>query len=272
MYYASHQAIQPFSLHRPATAQAAVAARTENDDASYLAGGVDLIPAMRAGARPAHLIWLKDIPGLADIVREGDMLRIGAAATYRQVEVDPIVQGLLPGLSDVWTEVANIRVRLAGSIGGNIMMGNPAYDALPAMIALGAKLGFAVADGVATVDAGEAIPPGALLMDIQIPLGSDIRFSMDRTLKPTISLALSVRQTSGGWTARAAVGCAHEQAWGADVGTVDDLAQLAAGAEQLARRFTEAMPEPLSNHNGSAAYRRRMAGVLLARQLKELAA
>ncbi len=272
MYFASHQAIQPFSLLRPASVEDAVAAHAAGPSSAYLAGGVDLIPAMRGGRRPENLIWLKDIPALAEIGRDRDMLRIGAAATYRQIETDQVICELLPGLAQVWTEVANIRVRMAGTFGGNIMAGNPTYDALPAAIALGARLSFATVNGMTAIDAADPPPSDALLLDIQIPLDGEVRFAMDRTLKPAISVAVSVARRGSGWMARAAVGCAHPRAWGAEVGQKADLADLAANATDFATNFAAAMPEPTSDHNAGASYRRRMAGVLLARQLKVLAA
>ena len=272
VYFASHQAIQPFSLDRPETVADAVAASVDGPSSAYLAGGVDLIPALRGGQRPEKLIWLKNIPGIAEIDREGDTLRIGASATYRQIETDPVIRELLPDLSKVWAEVANIRVRLTGTFGGNIMVGNPAYDALPAAIALGARLRFATGDGMVETSAIEPPPAHALLLDLEIPITGKVRFAMDRSLKPAISVALGVTESRDGWAARAAVGCAYSQAWGADVGHAAGLAELINSANDLAAQFAAGMPEPLSDHNASGAYRRRMTSVLLARQLKALAA
>ena len=78
MYFASHQAIQPFALARPGTVEEAVAAGASGAETAFLSGGVDLIPALRLGQRPDTVIWLKDIPGLADIRREGDTLVVNA--------------------------------------------------------------------------------------------------------------------------------------------------------------------------------------------------
>ena len=272
MYYASHQSIQPFTLHRPTTVDDAVKTRMASESAAFLAGGVDLVPAMRSGLRPRDVVWLKDIPGLSDISRDGEVLQIGAAATYRQIETDPLISMHLPGLSQVWQEVANIRVRLTGSFGGNIMAGIPTYDALPAAIALGAQLTFATDGGTTTLDATEAAPEGALLLDIRIPVGSAVRFGMDRSLKPVISMAVAIRTGDDGVTARAAVGCAHGRAWGDDVGAAPSAAALAEQADAFAERFADAIPAPNDDRTASADYRRRMARVLLARQLKALAA
>jgi carbon-monoxide dehydrogenase medium subunit len=269
VYFASHQGIQPFTLIRPTTLAEAWSAGAE-PGATFLAGGVDLIPAMRAGQRPGQVVWLKDVPGLDGIREDGGELAIGAGATYRQMETDPTMQRLLPGLSQVWSGVANIRVRIASSIGGNIMAANPVYDALPALIALGARLEYTDANGTDSVDASAPVPAGGLLTAIGVPLGGAIRFGMDRSLKPAISMAVVLRQTADGWAAHAAVGCAHAWAWGAAVGA-GTAQTLSADADALAGAFADAMPEPLHNHLASAAYRRRMARVLLARQLKVLA-
>ena len=44
----------------------------------------------------------------------------------------------IPDLATLWREIANPRVRHTGTVGGNIMSRQPHYDAMPALMALGA--------------------------------------------------------------------------------------------------------------------------------------
>ncbi len=58
MYFASHSAIAPFHLHEP-TLSVEAAGRLEClPEVALLAGGVDLIPALRGGRRADNLVSL----------------------------------------------------------------------------------------------------------------------------------------------------------------------------------------------------------------------
>lgn len=88
----SHQAILPFRLHRPATVEEALGTAAAPDGRlAYMAGGLDLVPAMRAGERVTDLVFLPGIPALRHIVRADGVLRIGACVTHHQFESDPLV-------------------------------------------------------------------------------------------------------------------------------------------------------------------------------------
>jgi CO/xanthine dehydrogenase FAD-binding subunit len=49
----------------------------------------------------------------------------------------------LPALAQTWPDVANIRVRCKGTLGGNIMAADPAHDFKLAALAADARLVFA---------------------------------------------------------------------------------------------------------------------------------
>src|SRR5690349_23959162 len=143
--YGSHSAIAPFRLFRPARIAEAAAALA--DGAVCLAGGVDLVPALRAGRRAERIVSLGGIGDLKTVGRSGDALRIGAGVTYARLAAEPAIAAALPDLAAIWRGVANVRVRHAATIGGNVMARNPQYDMLPALMALGATLAFADAKG-----------------------------------------------------------------------------------------------------------------------------
>ncbi|HEX5500787.1 MAG TPA: FAD binding domain-containing protein, partial [Thermomicrobiales bacterium] len=115
--------LAPFDYHRPQTlAEAAALLRTLGEDAAIYAGGTELLPLLKDGLIEAtHLIDIKASPGLSDIEPGGDVggLRIGALATHRAIERSPLVRERLPALAALEANVANMRVRAAGTIGGN---------------------------------------------------------------------------------------------------------------------------------------------------------
>ena len=273
--YASHAAIPPFRLLRPQRAEEASAARADlGAEALFLAGGVDLVPAMRAGRRVAALIALHGIRSLAAIERDEAALRIGAGLTYAGLAAHIDIRAAMPDFAAVFAGVANIRVRHAATLGGNIMTRNPAYDLLPALLALGAKLVFVDRRGRReTVGAAATAFPDGLLVEIEIPLARERRFAFERGYKPALSLGVAVERSGGRLAGRAAVGCAHARpvVLALDLGPAADHAALAARADAVAEDFATRLPAPLADAAASADYRRTLARVLLARVLRDLA-
>jgi carbon-monoxide dehydrogenase medium subunit len=273
MIIRSHQGIPPFRLHRPASLEEALAAaRHAEGPVAYMAGGVDLVPALRAGEPCADLVFL---PGIAELrrieVRDGT-LRVGACVTHAEFEAHPAVAAALPEVAGIWRELGNVRVRLAGTLGGNLLAGRAHYDVAPVLQALGATLVFAGPGGGVRRPVGDG---GGLLVAIEIPLPPGRRLAFDRSLKPAVSLAVGIAGTPGGALAgRLAIGCAYPQPTAAalDLAGLGGPADLAARASAVARAAVEALPPPVTDPVASGAYRRRVIGVLLRRALARLAA
>lgn len=256
--YGSHSAIAPFRLVRPARIADAAAALAGG--AVCLAGGVDLVPALRAGRRVHDVVYLGGIGEMKSIERRGGALRIGAGVTHARLASDHAIAAALPDLAAAWRSVANVRVRHAATLGGNVMAGNPQYDILPALMALDASLVFADARGRHEAAPASATHwPAGLLAFIDIPLAAGRRFLFERGFKPAISVAVS----AGGGNARAAFGCAFARA------LVRDIA-LDGDADTLAAAVADDLPEPLSDWIASGGYRRKLARIVLARHLRAL--
>ena len=213
--YRSHRGIPPFRLHRPrAVAEALAALAAARGPAAYLAGGVDLVPAMRSDARVTEVIFLGGIAELTTITRQNGTLHVGAGVSHERFARDARVVEGLPQLPALWRRLGNIRVRLAGTIGGNMMAAKPTYDVLPVLLSLDAKVTFTSLDSAGaprtiTTEPSQRPAPGALLQHIEIPAGSRRYIGFDRSLKPVVSLALAVEETPSGLAGRAAVGCAY---------------------------------------------------------------
>lgn len=149
------------------------------DDASYIAGGQSLVPALALRLQaPQLLIDIAHIPDLRGVELHGDWLRIGALTRHHEVLTDPLIRRHAPLYSEAAPHVAHPAIRNKGTLGGSISHADPASE-FPAMtLALGAELEIAGGDGVRRVPADDffldlfqtAIEPGELLVAIHVPV------------------------------------------------------------------------------------------------------
>ena len=129
-----------FGYHRPGSLDEAIAlVRQYAGEAKLLAGGHSLLPMMKLRlARPAALIDLARIPGLAGVELNGDGLRIGAMTLHRIVAEDERIARLAPALHEAANVLGDVQVRNRGTIGGACAHGDPAADYPAIMLALDA--------------------------------------------------------------------------------------------------------------------------------------
>lgn len=149
------------------------------DDASYIAGGQSLVPALALRLQaPQLLIDIAHISTLRGVDLQGDWLRIGALTRHHEVLTDPLIRRHAPLYSEAAPHVAHPAIRNKGTLGGSISHADPASE-FPAMtLALGAELEIASRDGVRRVPADDffldlfqtAIEPGELLVAIHVPV------------------------------------------------------------------------------------------------------
>lgn len=136
--------LRPFQIHRPQSVGEASALMNQwGDEAAFYAGGTELLVVMKEGLTHfPRLIDLKTIPGLREIRYDAgrEELTIGALSTHRQIERSPLVYQHLPALAGLEASVANVRVRSAGTLGGNLCFAEPHSDPAPLLIALGATV------------------------------------------------------------------------------------------------------------------------------------
>ncbi len=112
-------------------------------DAAIYAGGTELLVVMKERlTHSPHLIDIKRIHGLAEITHDAERreLRIGATARHRDIEHSPAVRERIPVLAALEAVVANVRVRAAGTIGGNLCFADPHSDPATLLSALCARL------------------------------------------------------------------------------------------------------------------------------------
>jgi carbon-monoxide dehydrogenase medium subunit len=251
----------------------------DREDAKLLAGGHSLLPVLRLRfARPSLLVDLGRLEELSYVRDGGDTLAIGALTRHHDVATSPIVREHNPLVSYAAGLIGDPQVRHRGTIGGSLAHGDPASDLPAVLLALDGEVDIAGSDGVRTVAAADffqgvfqtAVGPGEMVTEVRMPkLGADhvwsfLKFRRRAQDWATVGVAAVARRSNGGVT-DPAIGlvnmgetplraAASEAAWaaGSDPGAV-------AGEGT----------DPPTDTNGSAEFRRHLAGVLVRRAVEE---
>jgi carbon-monoxide dehydrogenase medium subunit len=111
------------------------------ESARLYAGGTELLLAMKEGlVHCERLINIKKIPSLDQIKAENGSIDIGALVTHRQLVESSVLRELLPAVVWMESDIANIRVREVGTLGGNLCFAEPHADPGTLLLVLGAQL------------------------------------------------------------------------------------------------------------------------------------
>jgi xanthine dehydrogenase small subunit len=117
-----------------------------------LAGCTDLYVSLNFGALGSvRFVNLWPLEDLRVIELRGNVLSIGALATYTDIIRSPMVRRRLPMLAAAAREVGGVQIQNRGTIGGNVANASPAGDTLPALAAADATVVLQSADGVRRV-------------------------------------------------------------------------------------------------------------------------
>ena len=109
--------------------------------AQYIAGGTDVMVKIKEGKiSPQHVISLKHLQGLDQIVHEKGELTIGAMVTHRMLELSPIIRKEFPILIDAVENIGSVQIRNVATVGGNIVNAVPSADSAVPLITLGAEV------------------------------------------------------------------------------------------------------------------------------------
>jgi len=169
-----------FEYLAPASLAEALAVLAEHGDAAkVLAGGQSLVPLLNFRlVRPAYLVDLNDIPGLAYIRQDNGRVVIGALTRQRALETSSMVRERVPLLADAMPQIGHVQIRNRGTIGGSLAHADPAAE-LPAVVAaLDGELVVRGAGGERVLRAEEffvaylttALDPTELLVEVRLPV------------------------------------------------------------------------------------------------------
>ena len=256
--------------------------------ARLLAGGTDLVVAMRGGRiTPAFVIGTKHVDELNELSFNDHTMILGASVTCRNVCRDPQVVKNFPALIDCATLIGGIQIQNRATMGGNLCNAAPSADTIPALIVLKAQANICSPHGNRRVPVEEfctgpgqtILEPNEILVSFSIPLPRKhegaffIRFIPRNDMDIAIAnAAASIVIDSSGETiieGRVAIGAvAPTPLYVADVEPVlsgrpiadDVIAQAADIARQAAR--------PITDMRGTVDQRKHLTEVLVRRALK----
>jgi CO/xanthine dehydrogenase FAD-binding subunit len=134
-------ATSTFELHEPRSLADALRRLRDDPELVPLAGCTDLYVSLNLGA-PAGSRYLNLWPlgELRRIRAHGEVLSIGALATYSDLIGSTLVRERLPSLVAAAREIGAVQVQNRGTIGGNIVNASPAGDTLPVLAVAEATL------------------------------------------------------------------------------------------------------------------------------------
>jgi carbon-monoxide dehydrogenase medium subunit len=279
--------LPPFEIHRPPTLEAASDLLERlGDEAVPYAGGTELLLVMKLGlAEYGHLVDLKGIPELGRLGAENGRLEIGAGVTHRALERSPLVRARWPALAEMERGVANVRVRVAGTLGGNLSFADPHSDPATFLLAVGAEVELAGPAGRRRMPLQDyvlgpyetALGPAELLVAVRVPEPAPgtgvVHRKMAFNERPAVTVTV-VARAEGEEVVDAAIAVGSvglvptriPEAEAALVGGVGPSA-LAASSEAAA-----AAAEPVEDRNGSPEYKRQLVRVLVGRAAGEAVA
>lgn len=283
--------LRPFELCEPASiAEASSLLAQYGEAARIYAGGTELLLAMKEGLLHYEaLVNIKTIPGLAGIrfdVETG-LLGIGAATPHRAIERDPTVRERFPALARMEADVANVRVREVGTLGGNLCFAEPHADPGTLLQVYDARVTLERAGGRRSLPVEQlfvgpyetCLGGDEILTEVAVPPlparteAAYLKFGFLE--RPSVGIAVAVtlgtdRKVIEG--ARIAVGC---------VGPVPRRMRAAeallagTAVAEVGRRLDEAChaaaraSEAVTDLHGSAEYKAHMVGVLIRRAFHE---
>ena len=270
-----------------AAACQALAAAGPGEEHKIVAGGQTLVPliAMRL-ARPTLLVDIDGI-GLDGIEARNGALGIGAMTRQRAAELSPLVRNRLPLLAKALGFVGHLQTRNRGTVGGSLVHGDPAAEIPLVAAALDAELEAEGTGGRHSYPAAAffeapmvtAIAADECLVEARFPIWNGARigtgFHEVASRKGDFAIVAAAAQLALDGDGRclriaAALGGvapvpvrvpALEHALG---GT-----RLEDGEIEAALACVDAAIEPDDDLHATAAYRGRVARVLLGRAIRE---
>jgi aerobic carbon-monoxide dehydrogenase medium subunit len=254
--------------------------------AKLVAGGTDLLPQLKNGLlKPARVV---DLSGVAELrtldATDGRDLRIGAAVTARELELDPAVRTRYTAIAESGALVGSVQVRNLATVGGNLCNAAPSADMAPPLLALDAVAVIAGPKGRRRVPLAEfftgvrrtVLGADELLIELIVPDpgsrsgGNYLRHTPRRELDIAVvgvasQLTLADGKCAKARIALAAVAPTPVRATAAEralegQAVTPDLIERAAGLAVEAA-------QPIADQRGSVEFRRHLVRVLTRRTL-----
>ena len=168
----------PFIYHDPRSLDELNALLGTVENAKILAGGQSLVPMLNMRfVLPDHVIDINRIPGLASIRDAGDAIEIGAMVRQRELLASPLLHRHLPIVVEAARHVGHLQTRSRGTFGGSLCHLDPSAELPAVATALDATLTLAGPRGAREVPIAEwalgymtpNVEPDEILASVRIP-------------------------------------------------------------------------------------------------------
>lgn len=259
--------------------------------ARIVAGATDLMLELERGLRTGieTLVDVTRIPGLEAITLDSDgRIHLGPLVTHNDCVASSLVVGRAFPLARAAWEVGAPQIRNRGTIAGNLITASPANDTIAPLMALGAVVVLRSRRGTRSVALRDfytgvrktVMQPDEMMVDIHFPAlrenarGSFIKVGLRRAQAISVVNAAAILEMDGETVRSARI----------TLGAVTPVIVHAAKAEiflvgrtlspdviEEAAALAVQSAAPIDDLRGSAAYRRRLVRVGVARLLRSLA-
>ncbi|HEV8724822.1 MAG TPA: FAD binding domain-containing protein [Candidatus Binatia bacterium] len=281
--------IGSLQLVQPTTVQEASGSLSDyGEKAKIYAGGAELLLLLRNGLLNAEvLVDVKKIEMLHRVTAENGVLRVGACVTHRALENSALVRDHAPSLAYAESQVANVRVRNQGTLGGNLAFNDPHSDPGTVLLIHNASVTVENEKGERCIALNDffidmyatALEPGELLLYVEIPaLPPGMKSAyvrLHRYQRPTLGVAVSTRMNNGALEeVRLAVGCVGPKAERLTELETKITGTKLSDAQRIVAEETNYLRDllrPVDDLLGSAEYKLYMTGVMLGDALEEAA-
>jgi aerobic carbon-monoxide dehydrogenase medium subunit len=274
-----------FRYERPGTvAEATALLAGAGGGARILAGGTDLMIALRGGPQPTVLVDVKRIPELGRIAwtSAGD-LEIGAAVRVQDVADDARVRSTFTALSEGAGEIGSLQIRYRATVAGNLANASPCMDTAPPLLVLDGRLRVTGPRGTREAPLADfflgvkrtALAADELVTAVIVPKpAAGVSSAFDK-VKRSYGHDLAIVNAAAAWdpaagTLRVAIGsCAVRPALVPALAGVTPKSDAGEVGERLAALAGEHI-QPIDDVRASAEYRREMTGLLCRRLARRL--
>jgi aerobic carbon-monoxide dehydrogenase medium subunit len=279
-----------FDYYRAHSPEEAVSLLHEHGyDARILAGGQSLIPAMRYRlAQPAVLVDINKMPDMAYLTEENGHLRIGALVRDTDIEFSKLIRSNYQLVSDVSDVVADPIVRFRGTLVGSLCHNDPSGDWTAAALAARASVVIQNNDGRRTVSIDDflvdsfatAVEEGEMAVEALWPTPTGRTGASYQKIErkvgdyATAAAAVQLEASEDGTIQKAGIGITAVSHIALRVSQGEDLLTGQKLSRELIRAVAaeaSAIAEPMSDGRGSAAYKKQVIGVLVARGIMQSA-
>jgi aerobic carbon-monoxide dehydrogenase medium subunit len=279
-----------FEYVAPESLGDAVAALAEHgDEAKVLAGGQSLIPLLKLRVTaPGVLVDINGIAELEGLAQRDGYVRIGALVRHRECERSELLRGRYGVLGAAAPQISDPITRNLGTVCGSVAHADPQGDWGSALLAADARVVATGAGGTREIPLSELfvgpfmtlLEPTEVVTEVRVPdpgpRAGGAYLKLERKVGDfaTAAAGVQVELDDGGAVRRAgialtAVGATNIRARRAE----EALAGAEPGPEAFAdaARIAAEEADPLSDHRGTAEYKRNVIRVFVERGLADAA-